>query len=410
MMRFSLLLCVFTMVSQVASAQLYGLPSEAELNRLGLTLAWRGQAVIDPNRDRIKYLTADEQNVYLQATSGIVTTFAGETGRRLWSSLVGQPDQAGHPASTNGEQLLLSVGLKVYSLDKMTGEILWEMRIPDHPATSPEIDDEQIFVGTVDGSVFSYDLRKIQGLYERRMLPQWTERARMWRFKTPDEIVSQPIVAGETLSYASQRGIVYGVSKQDKKLRFQFESEGKIFTSLGRSKDLIFIPDTKARLYCINQNNGRVQWSFSSGAPIREQPFAVGFQVYAIPQREGIAALSIASGRQLWQQPRATQFVAASETRVYASDASGNLLVLDRQDGTIIGILPMRDFDMRVSNDRTDRIYLSNSRGMVIGLRELDSEFPLYHLYPQRRPILPLFADEEPAEADDAAGADDANM
>lgn len=409
-MRISLLLCLFTFVSQVASAQLYGIPSEAELERVGLTLAWRGQAVIDPNRDRIKFMTADEQNVYMQATSGIVTTFAGETGRRLWSSLIGQPDQAGHPASTNDEQLLLSVGLKVYSLEKMSGEILWEMRIPDHPSTSPEIDDEHIFVGTVDGSVFAYDLRTIQRLYERRMLPQWTERARMWRFKTPDEIVSQPVISGETLSYASRRGIVYGVSKQDKKLRFQFESEGNITTPLGRSKDLIFIPDTKSRLYCINQNNGHVRWSFSSGAPIREQPYAVGFQVYVIPQREGIAALSVASGRQLWQQPRATQFVAASESRVYATDASGNLLILDRQEGFIIGILPMRDFDVRVSNDRTDRIYLANSRGTVIGLREIGSEFPLYHLYPQRRPILPLFADDEPEGTDAGAANDDPNM
>ena len=77
----------------------------------------------------------------------------------------------------------------------------------------------------------------------------------------------------------------------------------------------------------------------------------------------------------LWTQLRATEFIAASETRVYATDVSGNLLILDRTNGEIIGRIPLRQFGNRVGNERTDRIFLADNSGLVLGLRELDSEW-----------------------------------
>jgi len=402
-------LCLMTaMIAPVHGQSIPDFPSESELARNGLTMAWWGQAVVDPKRDRITFASSDEQNVYLQASSGIITTFNAETGRKLWSNLIGSPDQVGYKAVTNDEQMLFAVGMHIYSLDKMTGELVWDLKVPNHPSTSPEIDESQIYVGTVDGSVFSYDLHNVQMLHEKGMLPQWTNRAKMWRFKTPSEVISPPISSGTTVSFASDRGILYGLSYKDKGLKFQFETDGKIEAPLGRTREFVFVPDTRSRMYCISQVNGRVKWSFSSGAPIRQQPIGVGKQLFAIPHREGLVSISIASGFVQWQQKQATEFLAASETRVYASDISNNLLILDRSTGDIIGVMPMRGFTLRVNNDRTDRIVLGTESGTFMGLRETGSEFPLYHLYPERQPILPLFADEE-AAADDAAPVDETN-
>ncbi len=384
------------------------LPTEKELNQYGLTMMWWGRAVIDASRDKVLFLTADEQNVYLQASSGIITTFGGEGGKRLWSNLIGRPDQVGYPVSSNDEQVLLAVGLKVFSLDKSTGELLWELRIPDHPSASPEVDDNQVYIGTVDGSVYSYNIHRIRKLNDDGMLPQWTNMSRLWRFKTPTEIVSPPVALGPTVTFASERGILYGVGTVDKGLKFQFETNGKVSTSLGHSRDYIFIADSESRMYCLNKNNGRVNWSFSSGAPITQQPRTVGSIVYAVPQREGLVALSIKTGFLIWQQKLATAFITASQDRVYVSDNSGNLLVLNKEDGSIIGSIPLRGYTNRVQNDRTDRIVLSTQDGLVISLREQSSEFPAFHLYPERQPIMPLLgsdAEHTPSEPD-VPGAD----
>ena len=140
-------------------------------------------------------------------------------------------------------------------------------------------------------------------------------------------------------------------------------------------------------------------WSFSTGAPVVQMPQVIGGHVFAVPHREGLECISVESGYRIWKNERITRFVAASDTKVYASDLSENLLVLDRSNGKIISALPMRGFPRRISNDRTDRVILATNDGLVLCLREIGSDFPTYHLYPERRPILPELAPEEDAKA-----------
>ena len=190
----------------MAQSTRVSLPDEALLNQYGLTMMWWGRAVIDPNRDKVLFVTNDEQNVYMQASSGIITTFNGESGKKLWANLVGIPDQVGHPATSNDEQLLVAIGLKVFALNKDTGEPIWELRIGDHPSASPEADEDRVYIGTVDGSVYGYNLHRIEKLNRDGMLPKWTNMAKLWRFKTPDEIVSPPIAIGRPHSQFCQPG------------------------------------------------------------------------------------------------------------------------------------------------------------------------------------------------------------
>ncbi|WP_417849028.1 PQQ-binding-like beta-propeller repeat protein [Thalassoglobus sp.] len=391
--------CLSTAI--VAEAQIStsgGIPDETLLNRYGLTLSWWGRSIIDGNRDTILFVTADEQNIYMQSSSGILTTFNGETGRQLWSTLVGSPDQRGFPATTNDEQLLVTGGMQIYSFNKDTGDLLWQLRSPEHPSASPSINDSQLAIGSIDGSVYAFDLNKVRELHDERMLPRWTHLAQMWRFKTPLATVSPPILTGDMIVFASEQGIVYGLFTENKKLKFQFETDVRIQTPLGSSRDEILIISEDSRLFCINKDNGRTRWTFSSGAPMRNPARVIGQQVFVTPTREGMSCIHLKTGLLLWEQPRAIEFVAASETRVYASDLNGNLLILNRGTGEKIGQLQLRHFSKRINNERTDRIYLADEAGMVLGIREIGSEYPSFHLYPERRPILPLLGPEDGEE------------
>ncbi|QDT33595.1 PQQ-like beta-propeller repeat protein [Thalassoglobus polymorphus] len=401
LIRLLLLVGCCLSTATVAEAQIStsgGIPDETLLNRYGLTLSWWGRSIIDGKRDTVLFVTADEQNIYMQSSSGILTTFNGETGRQLWSTLVGSPDQRGFPATTNDEQLLVTGGMQIYSFNKDTGDLLWQLRSPEHPSASPSINESQVAIGAIDGSVFAFDLRKVRELHDERMLPRWTHLAQMWRFKTPLATVSPPIFTGETIVFASEQGIVYGLFSENKKLKFQFETDVRIETPLGSSREEILIISEDSRLFCINKDNGRTRWTFSSGAPMRSPARVIGQQVFVAPTREGMSCIHLKTGLLLWEQPRAIEFVAASETRVYASDLNGNLLILNRGTGEKIGQLQLRHFNKRINNERTDRIYLANESGMVLAIREIGSEYPSFHLYPERRPILPLLVPEEGEE------------
>jgi outer membrane protein assembly factor BamB len=166
----------------------------------------------------------------------------------------------------------------------------------------------------------------------------------------------------------------------------------------GDTPGTIFLASEDFKLYAVNADNGRLRWEpYISGLPISRAPHVLGDAIYVFPDRGGMHAVSVDDGGQLWWRPHVVDYVAGSRTRLYVTDDLGNLMVLARADGAPLGVLPLRDFSMRVGNDRTDRIFLSTPSGLVIALREQELDFPEYHMFPERRPILPDFM-PEPAQ------------
>lgn len=376
------------------------LPTARELARYNLTRAWWGQAVIDPAFDRVLHFTADEDNVYVQTAAGIITAFHAETGRRLWSVLVGATNRISLPVSTNETQALVTVGLNLYSINKFTGEMEWDLELLHHPSTSPEVDPRRVYLGMVDGSVYSYDLAMIKQLHEQNRLPTWSNYAFHWRFMTPKPISSPPISNGRSVTFASQSGSVYSIGGEENKLIFQFETDAEIRTPIGMNADSLFVVSEDARLYCLNADQGTRQWAFTAGIPIRSQPRIIGGNVFVHPQNEGLYCLNAASGIIKWRQPRGANFLASTDDYVFTSDALNNVLILAQSDGAVVGSLPLRTLSVRMGNDRTDRLYVASEDGLVVCIRETGRDFPIYHKYPDRRPILPELApDEDAAES-----------
>ena len=376
------------------------LPSPRELERFGLERAWWSQATLNVETDLLLHLTADEELLYAQSRTGIVTAFDAETGERLWSRLLGTPEAPSFPVATNSDQLVLATGMNLFALDKFNGKLLWRLNLPTHPSTAPEINDLQVYVGALDGTAYAFDLATIRQLFEDQLLPDFSDLTTVWRFRAGGAITSPPVAAGARVIFASEDGSVYSVNLDDGNLRFQFQTNGPIQAPMGRSQDALFIASDDVRFFCINlsednQLDGRLRWTFVSGLPILKKPRIVGQQVFITPERSGMTALSVDRGKAMWRQTKATDFLAASDQSVYASDDTGNVLILSRFDGAITGALPLREMSVRVNNDRTDRIYLATQQGLIMCLREIGADFPRYHKFPERQPMLPEFTDEQ---------------
>jgi outer membrane protein assembly factor BamB len=376
------------------------LPSQRLLSRYGLERAWWAHATLNPKRDTVRYLTADEENIYVQATSGVVTGFDNETGKRLWAVQLGRRDLAAYPVVTNEEFALVAVGMHLFALDKFSGELLWEIGLPAHPSTSPAIDDKNVYIGTLDGSVYAFSLRKIHELYNENLLPQWSHETMMWRYQTGKKVTTPPISTSRVVNFASQDRLLYAVTVERRELIFQFETDAPVSAPMVHSEGLLYMASEDFNFYCLNAENGTVIWEFVSGLPVRKAPVIVGPHVFLLPDRGGLYCLSKKSGRQIWWQPKGTSFLAATPKLVFMSDALGNVVIIDREDGAPLGALPLRHFKMRLTNDRTDRLFLATESGLVISIRDLNREFPLFHKYPERRPIVvPIFADDNEAAA-----------
>jgi len=407
------------------------LPSRQLLSRYGLELAWWGQGVLNPARDTVEHLTADEDCVFVQSTSGIVTAFDALTGQKRWAVLLGQYDPPSFPVVTNEDMALVVVGTRMYSVDKLSGKTLWELRLPGQPTTAPAADEHHVYVGMLDGSLYAFDLKKIHKLFRQGLLPEWSYQTVAWRYATAKEISSPPLIFNSRICMASRDGNVYAVSTDYRKLVFQFETDAPIVAPIARAGDLLYVASEDYSFYALRVRateafkakdqaagsifveqsmrkdtaSGKVVWEFTSGRPIRKAPFPIGTDIFLMPDRGGMVCLDAKAGFQKWPnaQLQAENFVAATSRTVYATDRERNLMLLSRSTGDIQGSLPMQRFSVRFGNNRTDRIVLSTDSGLVVVLRETGKVIPTFHMYPDRLPIVPDFASEDgdgPAEGE----------
>lgn len=378
------------------------LPTQQQLSRFGLERSWWGQATLNPSRDKVRHVSIDEDMVFVLSTSGIATAFDSETGQKRWAVLLGRFDQPSYPVVSNENLAMVVVGTTLYAIDKRTGHITWTLILPGQPSTAPGVDEEQVYVGTLDGSVYAFSLRKIRQLYQEQRLPQWSAEAMVWRVAAAKEITSPPVPSGRAVSFCSRDGSLYSVGAKDKQLIFQLETNGAIIAPLATSGKIQFLASEDNTFFAVNSQNGRIIWDFTSGLPIRRPPFVIGNDLYLTPDRGGMYCLNANEGTQRWWLPHLHSYVAVIGDAVYASDVDGNLIRASREEGGISAALAMRLFSVRVANDRTDRIFMSTESGLVIALRKRGETIPIYHKFPDRLPILPEVTPEEPTPPDPA--------
>jgi len=391
------------------------LPSEDLLGRFGITRMWWSQATIDPSRDRVAFLVVDEENVYVQTKGGAVTAFDSESGKRLWSAQLGRPDQPRFALTTNENLALVVSGTLIHAVDRWTGELMWRVKVPGPPSTSPELDSRNVYIGTIDGSIYALSLERIEALWDKNRLPQWSQSAVLWRYKTTREVSVPPVSNGAMVLAASGSGsgarasALYSISTLRRELRFQFETNAPISAPLAVIQEepapgedeptwFVYMASQDFNVYCLNAVTGTLRWEFISGMPIHLAPHVIDEQLFLLPSHGGLFCLARRSGLERWWRAEITGFVAATPLHVYASDARGNLVTLSREDGAVVGSFPLRQFDVRYANAVTDRMFLATSTGLVMCLRESGRELPLYHKRPELRPILPDFAPETSEE------------
>ncbi len=107
------------------------LPSDAMLGRLGLQRAWWAHAALDPLQDRVKYFLSDEQDTFVQSSTGVLTAFDNANGHRLWAVQVGDPHEVRFPAVTNERLVLIISGTTMYALNKRNGDVALAGPDPD---------------------------------------------------------------------------------------------------------------------------------------------------------------------------------------------------------------------------------------------------------------------------------------
>ncbi|QDT66892.1 outer membrane protein assembly factor BamB family protein [Calycomorphotria hydatis] len=388
----ALLLFVMSL-GNTALAQRQRIPSRNYLARFGLERAWMNRATIDASQDIVTQISGDEEVIFVQTRAGVISAYDAESGRKLWTQLSPKVRQHSSKVVTDATHAYAAVGETVYCFNKFNGNIEWQLRIPFVPISEPVFDSERMYIATLNGSVFAFNLALVQERDDEGLLPQYVDETIAWRFNTGIKITAAPVVSNGMVCFTSSNGSLYGLVAENRDQRFQFEINHNVSAPLMARDGVCYMAAEDATMYVIDMTNGLSRWEFVAGQPILKEPILINADLFLLPLRDGLYCIEDGIGRTRWQQKEVHNFLAASVDRVYGDDEFENILIMDRENGRFLGKMPLRDLTVRYVNNRTDRLIFATEDGLIMSLREKGSEFPLYHREPDLRPILPEFAE-----------------
>lgn len=142
---------------------------------------------------------------------------------------------------------------------------------------------------------------------------------------------------------------------------------------------VIFGSSEDGFVYAIREVDGSLLWRFSTGEPIVERSVVIGLHVLVPTQLEGMYCLNAENGEQVWWTSGIRRFVAASKERLYTIDAVGRMVVLNARTGARLDAFDVSTLPIRLTNDMTDRIYLTTPTGLIQCLHERELREPIRH-------------------------------
>lgn len=364
-----LLLATFSQTAVLAQTEM---PTQRYLDQFQVTRAWWGTSSIDGTRDRVKFLTLGKKHLYVQSELGTVTAFDPATGERKWVSQVGSEKGAHTRIVETDELLMISSGMILYALQPNDGNIRWQASLGFATSASPAGAGHMLYFPTNSGTLYAIDVKRLNDMHVSGKLAKEAPLAVKWKFITSNPINISPVATDLYVSFVGADGIVYSVAAANHELRFRFAAGAPLAAPLVMTKETFIVTAQNFHIYNIHQSTGQIRWEFVSGPQISKSPQVVGEHLYLAPDHGSLFCVSMKDGSKIWESDGASGFIAANDRHVYAYDRLDNVVILSKETGEVEYRLGLMQFNQRVANDQTDRVYLSTPDGLIIALHDQD--------------------------------------
>ena len=338
---------------------------------------------------------------------GGVHLFDAETGRTLWSCMVGDASYPTTAAFANDDYVAVANGSTLYVLNALDGSLQWQRRLPSAPAGGPGISEDMIFITLVNGMMQAYKLEE--------------SKPPVKSFHSYGSPMGAPTVLHNSVSWATDRGHLYVGDVVTGEMQFRIEAKAPIqaraaYLAPARTSPKVMLPDRlvvtsqDGYVYCVDEFRGGILWRHSTGDRISQSPVIVNDLVYAVTDAGDLVLLDGEDGTEKWVISGIRGIISGNSDRLYCTDLVGGIAVLDAKTGSRIASLPVSSLDVRMVNYETDRIFIGNSSGLIQCLRETARYWPEVRSNLEavaKKPVKPTKPTDKPA-AKPAAGKEPA--
>lgn len=275
----------FTSITSVNAEEI----SAAALQAIGLEVRWSSQATLDVRRDTVRFVTNDEANVYVQSSSGMLTAFHAENGRRLWNAQVGHTDEAGMMAVSNSQIVVAVAGPSIHGFNKFNGNRLFEFRLPAQPSAAPGLSEGALFIPLSGGAMYAYSLGVLQYRSKYGKLPDIAITPHMWRFICAEDITHPPVVGERAISFATESKSLFSVETSGiarGQTRCQLLMNGSASADLAvadnKGGSSVLMVTGENRIFSIDMMTGNTEWTYPMGRKMTQPPVVIGNHVYVV--------------------------------------------------------------------------------------------------------------------------------
>jgi outer membrane protein assembly factor BamB len=328
-------------------------------SQYGLDQAWATRVRVDYVSARITHVTLTSGLLLVQNSRAGLEAIDAETGRSLWSTVMGRPTHPSIAATANAQFVTVANGSQLYALERSTGVLSWTAAVKGSPSCGGAMTADRVYVPMLSGAIESYKLVRTDAV----------ERAPVIFFGS-GAAESPPLATGTHLMWGTNKGNVYIDGATSSSNRVRFIAGGSITGAVAYRSPRVFATSLDGHAYALDETSGAKLWQFSGGSPIREQPVSIGDVVYVTTDAGGLYQLAADAGSSRWFVPGITHFVAASAKRVYAADRIGRIFILDAASGARLGMLPTELLPIQPTNIHTDRMYLGTRTGYLACFHE----------------------------------------
>ncbi len=267
-------------------------------NRIAVRTVWHQRLRREAPKLRLGLgLAIDGQRVFAASHSGEVEAFDLTTGRRLWRRKVRAP-LSGGPGVGAGLVVFGSSKGDVIALSEADGRVRWRRRVNSEILSAPAVGNDFVVVRGVDG--------RLEALTTANGTDTW--------------------MANQSVPQLSLRGT-------------------------GRPilvRDLAICGFDNGHVLAVDRTDGTTEWDAAVGQPhgtselqrlidVDAPVILVGDDLYAVAYQGRVARLVADSGRILWTHDLSSyRGLTVDENSLYVSDAGGNLVRLNSQNGTLV--------------------------------------------------------------------------
>ena len=356
-------LLLFCFMPAIASSA--ELVSADRAMRHGLERAWFSQVTLDATRSHVVDWKLWNNRLYSLTSAGMLQAIDSETGTTLWSARVGSPGGSYAGLGVNDRFVAAVSGSYMHILDTKGGHLRDSHRLASAPAAAPVLSDSYVFAAMNSGLVEGYPLDDTEQI--------------AWYHQSVGRIFHAPTVTGEVLSWPTDRGYLYVSQSNSPRVLYRVEIGSEIVAAPTELQPYLYVTSRNGYLYCVNELTGDEHWRWSTGFPVITKPAVVATTAYVASEEPALHALHYKTGELKWIASGVSKFAMEGKQNAYGIDRFGNLIVIDKQNGSMLARLNTGEGTTALVNDQSDRIFLVSERGLIQCFHEAQADEPTYY-------------------------------